>query len=353
MRRSLAAGDSLLPRLIARIRREGPLPIDDFMDACLHDPQGGYYAVRPDLGAEGDFITAPHVSQMFGEILGLWAAEVWTRLGQPPRLRLIELGPGDGTLMGDALRAARRASGFIEGLEVVLVETSAPLRARQAQALADYDAPRWLNRIEDIDDKVPAIVLANEFLDCLSIRQAVRCADGWRERLVGVDPSGGLTFAIGQEVDGPDAPAGAVREWSPQLAKAGSSLGALAVRPGGAALLIDYGRGEPSLGDTLQAVRGHAKEHPLANPGRADLTAHVDFPAFLAAAKSAGAEVTLTSQDEFLRRLGIGERAAALCQANPGQADKIGRQLARLTAPDQMGSLFKVATVAAPGLPLP
>ena len=344
---------SLFPRLITRIRRDGPLPVDEYMDACLHDPQGGYYAVRPGLGAEGDFITAPHVSQMFGEILGLWAAEVWARLGQPSRLRLIELGPGDGTLMSDALRAGRVAPGFIEALEVVLVETSAPLRARQAQVLADH-APRWLNQIEDIDAENPAILLANEFLDCLPIRQAVLCADGWRERRVGIDPAGGLIFGAGQRIDGPDAPPGAVREWSPQLAKAGSSVGDLAVRTGGAALLIDYGRDKPGFGDTLQAVRSHQKEHPLANPGLADLTAHVDFPAFVAAAGAAGAQVSpIETQGDFLRRMGIEARTAGLSRAHPDQAGKVGRQLSRLTSADQMGSLFKVAAVAAPGLRLP
>jgi len=345
-------GSNLRSRLIARIRRDGPLPIDAYMDACLHDPQGGYYAVRPGLGAEGDFITAPHISQMFGEVLGLWAADLWARLGAPSRLKLVELGPGDGTLMSDVLRAARIAPGFVAALEIVLVETSAPLRARQAEALAGH-APRWLDRIEDIDDEVPTIVLANEFLDCLPIRQAVRSPDGWRERRVGVDPAGRLVFLAAQPVAGSDAPLGAVREWSPRLSEAGSFLGGLAVRTGGAALAIDYGRDEPGLGDTLQAARGHSKEHPLASPGAADLTAHVDFVAFVTAAKDVGAEVAVVGQGEFLRRLGFDERAAALARANPERGDQIGRQLARLIDPDQMGTLFKVATVAAPGLVLP
>ena len=345
-------GSNLRSRLIARIRRDGPLPIDAYMDACLHDPQDGYYAVRPGLGAEGDFITAPHVSQMFGEVLGAWAADLWARLGAPRRLRLVELGPGDGTLMSDVLRASRVAPGFAAALEIILVETSAPLMARQAQALADH-APRWLSRIEDISDEVPAIVLANEFLDCLPIRQAVRGPDTWRERRIGIDPAGGLVFLAGEAVAGPEAPLGSVREWSPRLSEAGSFLGGLAVRAGGVALAIDYGRDEPGLGDTLQAVRGHLKEHPLANPGAADLTAHVDFAAFATAARDAGAEVAIVSQGEFLRRLGIEERAAALVRANPERGDRIGRQLARLIDPDQMGTLFRVATVAAPGLSLP
>jgi SAM-dependent MidA family methyltransferase len=226
------------------------------------------------------------------------------------------------------------------------------LRARQAQALAGH-APRWANRIEDLDGNEPVIVLANEFLDCLPIRQGVRGRDGWRERRVGLDGEGGLAFVAGERVAGSDAPLGAVRECSPRLVEVGASVGALVARTGGAALIIDYGRAEPGLGDTLQAVRGHAKSHPLASPGEADLTAHADFPAFLAAAKDAGAQVELVTQGAFLRRLGIEARAVALARANPDQAERIGRQLARLIAPDQMGSLFKVATLAAPGLTVP
>ena len=341
------------PRLIDRIGRNGPITVGEYMDACLHDRLAGYYATRPGLGAEGDFITAPHVSQMFGELLGLWAAEVWIRLGRPARVRLVELGPGDGTLMSDALGAGRIAPGFPEAAEIVLVETSAPLRERQ-RAVLEGHGPRWLSAIGDIDVDVPTIVLGNEFLDCLPIRQAVRGRDGWRERWIGVDGAGRLSFIAGQPVDGPEAPAGAVREWSAELVATGSALGALAARAGGAALLIDYGRCEPGFGDTLQALRGHRKEDPLTHPGLADLTAHVDFPAFLDAAAAAGAQVPpAETQGDFLRGLGIEARAAVLSRAHPNQAEKIGRQLARLTAPDQMGRLFKVARIAAPGLELP
>jgi SAM-dependent MidA family methyltransferase len=290
---------------------------------------------------------------MFGELLGLWAAEVWIRLGRPACVRLVELGPGDGTLMSDALRAGRIAPGFREAAEIVLVETSAPLRRRQRSA-QEGRSPRWLSAIGDIDAGAPAIILGNEFLDCLPIRQAVRDADGWRERRIGIDGCGRLSFSAGQPVEGPVAPAGAVREWSPELVACGSALGALVARAGGAALLIDYGRSEPAFGDTLQALRGHRKEDPLAHPGLADLTAHVDFPAFLAAAEAAGAEVSpVEGQGNFLRRLGIEARAAGLTRAHPDQAEKIGRQLSRLVAPDQMGALFKVARIGAPGLELP
>jgi SAM-dependent MidA family methyltransferase len=311
------------------------------MEACLHDPAHGYYAVRPALGAEGDFITAPHVSQMFGEILGLWAVEVWTRLGAPARVRLVELGPGDGTLMADALRAARSVDGFLAAIELVLVETSAPLRARQAAALAPF-APRWARGVEEIGADRPAIILANEFLDCLPIRQAVRAGDGWRERRIG-----SRGFEAGEPVSVAfDGPVGAIFEWSPAAEALGRGVRALLAKAGGAALFIDYGRIRPELADTLQAVRGHRKESPLAHPGLADLTAHVDFSAFAPGAPVLG-------QGDFLRALGIEARAAALSRANPGEAGKIARQLARLTAPEGMGELFKVVALAQPGLAVP
>ena len=332
---------SLRERLIAQIAADGPMTVAEYMEACLHDPIDGYYAVRPHLGEAGDFITAPHVSQMFGELLGLWAAEVWTRLGAPPQVRLVELGPGDGTMMSDALRAARAASGFLATAEIVLVETSPSLRARQAEALADH-APRWIGGIEAIGDDAPVILIANEFLDCLPIRQAIRGDDGWRERRIGR-----RGFEAGEPVPvAIDGPLGSVFEWSPALAGFGSTVARLIGRASGAALFIDYGRDRPELGDTLQAVRGHRKEGPLDNPGVADLTAHVDFPAL----PHAGPILT---QGEFLRRLGIEARATALIAAHPCEAAKIGRQLARLTSDAQMGSLFKAACVASPGLLAP
>jgi SAM-dependent MidA family methyltransferase len=208
-----------------------------------------------------------------------------------------------------------------------------------------------VSRIEEIGADAPAIILGNEFLDCLPVLQAVRHADGWRERRIGLDEGGGLRFVPGEPVAGPEAPMGAVREWSPALVAAGSAIGDLVARAGGAALAIDYGRAKPGFGDTLQALRGHQKEGPLDNPGRADLTVHVDFPAFLAAAQSAGAKAgPILTQGEFLGGLGIEARAAALAQAHPAEADKIARQLDRLIAPEQMGRLFKVARVASPGL---
>jgi SAM-dependent MidA family methyltransferase len=204
----------------------------------------------------------------------------------------------------------------------------------------------------------PVILVANEFLDCLPIRQAVRTAGGWRERLVGLDPCGGLDFLLGEVIAAPgaeaDSPEGAVFEWSDALIEAGESVGALVNRCGGAALFIDYGREGPDLGDTLQALRGHRKESPLAHPGEADLTAHVDFPAFLAAAVAVGGVASpIVSQGRFLTALGVRERAAALTRSRPDRADVIARQRDRLIAPSGMGTLFKVAAVHSPGLILP
>ncbi len=341
--------------LTALINRDGPLSVDDYMDLCLHDEAFGYYAGRPALGAEGDFITAPLVSQMFGELLGLWAVQLWLDMGRPRRIRLAELGPGAGVMIVDVLRAGRAAPGFLEACELWLVETSPPLRRLQAEALHGLASPTWVPRLEDLPRGAPVILLANEFLDCLPIRQAVRTASGWRERRVGMKADGALAFVVGEPVSPPPggggAPAGAVAEWSPPLEAAGETAGALVAGCGGAGLFIDYGRDAPGPGDTLQAVRAHRREDPLAHPGEADLTAHVDFPAFLAAARRAGARTTPTrTQGQFLQALGIGARAAALAKARPDQADVVGRQLARLIAEDQMGSLFKAAALHSPGL---
>jgi NADH dehydrogenase [ubiquinone] 1 alpha subcomplex assembly factor 7 len=332
---------SLRERLLARIAAEGPMPVADYMSLCLHDPEDGYYATRPSLGAAGDFITAPHVSQIFGELLGLWAAEVWMRLGSPAGFRLAELGPGDGTMMTDVLRAARAAPGFLDASELWLVETSVPLRAMQAAALPPA---RWADRLEDLPDDRPIILLANEFLDCLPIRQWLRGDLDWMERRVGLNAEGGLAFTAHGEI----------RESSESLLAVGRGVGALVARASGAALFIDYGRDTPGPGDTLQALRGHVKENPLAHPGLADLTAHVDFPAFLAAAAGAGAETTpIRRQGAFLENLGAQTRAAALARARPDRAATIARQLDRLVSPAQMGDLFKAACVHSPGVTPP
>ena len=344
---------SLRDRLAAQIAAGGPLTIAQYMTACLHDPQDGYYATRPALGAAGDFITAPLVSQMFGELIGLWAAECWTRLGRPAPFRLVEAGPGDGTLMSDVLRAGRVAPGFLDAAEIWLVETSAPLRAVQRERLGD--AVRWVGDLDEIPPGAPVILVANELLDCLPARQWVRTPEGWSERLVALDEQGGLAFALGGRAPpfpsgwASEAP-GDVLEASPAQAAFGAALAARLARDGGAALLIDYGRAEPGPGDTLQALRRHEKVDPLACPGEADLTVHADFPAVLAAAAGQGAVAApILTQGAFLRRLGIETRAGALARARPDRAGQIDRQLDRLIAPDQMGELFKAACIHSPG----
>ncbi|MEO8811912.1 MAG: SAM-dependent methyltransferase [Caulobacteraceae bacterium] len=349
---------SLAEKLARRIVAAGPIAVADYMGACLHDPEYGYYTTRPALGAAGDFVTAPHVSQMFGEILGLWAVDTWRRIGRPRRARLVEMGPGDGTMLGDMLRAARVDPAFLAAVEVWLVETSAPLRQAQARALAGRPA-RWVESLAAVPADLPVILVANEFLDCLPIDQLVRTADGWRERRVGVDGGGALAFVIAgpacsDRAEPADAASGSIREVSDALADMGAVVGGVVSRTGGAALFIDYGRDRADLGDTLQALRGHEKHDPLEGPGAADLTAHVDFPAFIEAACGAGgAAAEIRSQRAFLRTLGIDARAAALSTARPDLADTIGRQLERLIGEEAMGLLFKAVCVHAPGLSPP
>jgi SAM-dependent MidA family methyltransferase len=346
---------SLAERLAREIALTGPMTVADYVTRCLHDPQAGYYATRPAIGATGDFITAPMISQMFGELIGLWAIELWRRLGAPERVRLVEVGPGDGTLMADALRAARLDPDFLAALDLVLIEPSAPLRQAQARMLTESDAhPRWVADLSRVETDAPVILIANEVLDCLPARQFVKTEDGWAERCVGVTDEGGLTFGL-KAITGPfRKPAypvepGQTIEVSDQQANFGRDLASLVKAASGAALLIDYGRARPEAGDTLQALRRHQKIDPLATPGEADLTQWADFPTVLEAAVRAGADVTGTmTQGEFLGRLGIGVRADALKANRPDAAPVIDRQLTRLTADDQMGTLFKACAIFSP-----
>ena len=346
---------TLKARLAREIALTGPMTVADYVTRCLHDPQGGYYATRPALGERGDFITAPLVSQMFGELLGLWAIETWRRLGAPERVRWVEVGPGDGTLMADALRAARLDPDFLQAVDLILIEPSAPLRAEQARRLADSDVhPRWVRDLNGIETDAPVILIANEVLDCLPARQFVKTADGWSERRVGVTDQGDLMFGLTPISGGFQRPTfdvapGQVIEISEQQAAFGRDLGALVQAASGVALLIDYGRARAEAGDTLQALRRHQKVDPLATPGDADLTQWADFPAVQEAAVRAGADVTgCLSQGEFLFRLGIEARAHRLMQGRPDAAPVIQRQLDRLIAPDQMGELFKAAAIFSP-----
>jgi len=340
---------SLRDRLAAQIAAAGPLSVAQYMTACLHDPDFGYYATQPSLGEGGDFITAPLVSQMFGELIGVWAASSWELMGRPPAVRLVEIGPGDGTLMSDVLRTLRHARGLLEAADLWLVETSEPLRKLQADRLPED--VRWARALDEVPGGAPLLLVANELLDCLPARQFVRTPVGWAEQVVGLDDAGGLTFGLAPTPAAallPDAAPGQVYEQSAAQAALGAQLGARVTADGGAALLIDYGRDEPGFGDTLQALRRHEKVDPLASPGDADLTVHADFPAVMAAAEAQGAQAAILTQAAFLARMGIGERAEALVRAAPARSGVIGRQLNRLVGADEMGELFKVCAIHSP-----
>ncbi len=354
-------------RIREMIAADGPMPVEHFMSLALTHPTLGYYTTRDPLGAAGDFTTSPEISQMFGELIGLWAAEVWMNMGAPSVLRLVELGPGRGTLMLDALRAARVSPPFLAALDVHLVETSPVLTAVQKTTLKDAPAPvAWHGSIADVPDG-PAIVIANEFVDALPVRQYVKTLQGWSERVVGLAPDGSLAFgaAPGQEDHiAAAAPDGAVLEVGAIGYRVMLDLATRLVRQGGAALIIDYGHAQTGFGETLQALAQHRAVDPLAAPGEADLTTHVDFAALARAARASGATVVgPVRQADFLRRLGVAERAESLKRrASPLQAADIDRALARLTsttpepgagmrAAPGMGELFKVLAVLQKGLP--
>jgi NADH dehydrogenase [ubiquinone] 1 alpha subcomplex assembly factor 7 len=383
-----AEASPLLAVLRTRIEREGPMPVDAFMRICLDHPEHGYWRSAQTIGTGGDFITAPEISQVFGELIGLWCVVVWQSMGSPAPLRLVELGPGRGTLMRDALRAARAVPPFLVASTVHLIETSVPLRTIQQETLgsnlvvslsnhgdgsaavlrqAQHEGGSRDWRAHDVSvewheamDQVPegpAIVIGNEFLDALPIRQLVFVDGAWRERVVGIDARGALRFAAGPRVTGgtevleTTMPPGAIVELRAgedvllaQLARRASPL---------VALFIDYGPARPATGDTLQAVRRHAWVDPLSRPGRTDLTAHVLFADLARKVNGAGLvpDGPIT-QAEFLGRLGVAERAARLMAANPKQAGDIEAAVQRLISPTGMGELFKVLAVRSPTLPV-
>jgi Uncharacterized conserved protein len=359
--------DSLAHHLARRILLDGPLSVAAFMAEALGHPRFGYYMRQDPFGVSGDFTTAPEISQMFGELVGLWCVDTWARLGGPAPFHLVELGPGRGTLMQDALRAASVVPAFREAAQIHLVETSPTLRARQRETLGDLPVT-WHDRLEDVPEG-PTLIIANEFFDALPIRQVQKTNHGWFERLVDIDPApenpnAPPRFRFVLEAFGSsgarlipaslrDAADGSVVEVSPASHAVARLIGErLAAHPG-AALLIDYGYAHgPAVGDTLQALRKHAYAPVLDAPGEADLTAHVDFAAIAAAAREGGADsFGPVDQGEWLVRLGIQPRAVALKRsATPKQAADIDSALNRLIAHDQMGTLFKVLALASPGL---
>jgi len=342
---------SLKKRLIEMIETNGPLPVSVYMQLCLHDPDDGYYANHPGLGT--DFITAPEISQVFGELLGLWAAHEWQQLGKPDDLNLVELGPGRGTLMSDALRAIGQ-TGLYKASTRYFIEASPVLRAVQSEKLTSHA----FTHVDQLSD-VPVgqtLILANEYLDCLPARQFVRSEGKWNERVIGVDEAGKLAFGLAAD----RAPS-----------HAANSADAAEIQPGlellvdqlkrraetgehFRALFIDYGSNSGAPVDTLRAFKKGAQIHPLLSPGASDLTVDVDFQRLGKLAESAGLSAThAVTQGEFLMRLGIEQRMQALIKSVPERSEEIYDGVRRLVDPDEMGTRFNVMCISAPGLPPP
>ncbi len=335
------------------------------MTLCLTDSEHGYYTTRDPLGARGDFITAPEVSQMFGEMIGLWMAAVWKQMGAPENLRIVELGPGRGTLMKDALRAAKVMPAFRDAVVLHLVEISPALKEQQERTLEHLHTPMfWHPSLNDVP-KGPAIVIANEFFDALPVNQVIKTDYGWHERQIEIDAAGKLAFTVASDplpqfdrllpASARNATDNSIFEWRADTVA--MEFGRRIARDGGAALVIDYGHAESAVGDTLQAVGQHAYADPLSAPGNLDLTAHVDFQALAKAAEAMGAAgFGPLDQATFLRRLGIEQRAASLKIKNANaSASDIDAALARLIGEGRtgMGTLFKAAAFAHPSLGVP
>ena len=350
-------------RLRRLIAATGPISVADYMAACLFDPEAGYYTTREPFGASGDFTTAPEISQMFGELVAIWIYSAWRALGRQRPFTLAEIGPGRGTLMRDMLRTLDRLDrDFCADAGLALIEASPRLIDVQKATLADAPRqPDWLPDVAALPDR-PLLIVGNELFDALPVRQFVRTAEGWRERMVDLDETGNLAFTVGMATldpaflpaDAADAPRGTIFEHAPARAALMDTIAAKIAANGGAGLFIDYGHGAASTVDTLQAVRRHVFGGVLANPGEADLTAHVDFAALAAAAQAHGLETRLLPQGEFLLGLGLLERAGALgADANEATRERLRGEVERLAGPDAMGSLFKVLIATPDGARLP
>lgn len=345
--------DSPLRQKIARlIEATGPISLAQYMHVCMADPQHGYYASRTAIGTGGDFITAPQVSQMFGELVGIWCAAAWQAIGSPARFVLAEAGPGLGTMMNDLLRAAATVPGFREAAMVRLVETSPAMVAEQRATLKEMPFEiGWTDRLEALEDG-PLILVANEFLDVLPCRQFVRAGGIWRERCIGLSGDGALESMLGPALADISLlpaghelePDGSVFEYAPAREAWVETLALRLAEGGGAALLIDYGHSQAGFGETFQAMRVHAPADPLADPGFADMTSHVDFAAVANAAFKCGTWVSpVMTQGDFLLAMGIAERAGMLGAGRPAaERERIRIAAERLVLPDKMGELFKV-----------
>ena len=354
-----------MDKLTARIAQDGPISVEDYMAACLGDAEYGYYVTRDPLGVLGDFITAPEISQVFGELIGLWCAVTWQQMGEPTPVKLIELGPGRGTLMADMLRVSRQIPGFREAIEVHLVETSPALQCVQKDTLAsDAGFMHWHDRLEDVSFGT-SIIVANEFLDALPIRQFQKADERWYERCVGLAALGGLEFCLKEkpiddlglipEALQKDGQNGDFAEICPAAGEIVRALAKRAEQSPTVALFIDYGHIESGTGETLQAVKDHNPASPLETPGEADLTAHVDFGEFARMARNADlmAHECMT-QGAFLMSLGLKERVERLIAGAGNEAStEILSAAHRLADTSQMGDLFKVLAISSSGIALP
>jgi SAM-dependent MidA family methyltransferase len=355
---SAPAEPPLLPLLRSLIAEQGPIPVASYMALALGHPRHGYYMTRDPFGARGDFVTAPEISQLFGECLAIWCALAWDSMKRPLPVRLVELGPGRGTLMADLTRTLDRiAPKLAAGATLHLVETSPVLRRAQESALSGRNAA-WHARFDDVPEG-PLLLVANEFFDALPIRQFVWTQGAWRERVVGLDTEGRLAFGIGAGRLDANLPAiiedRAVIEIRPAAEALAGEVAGRIVKHGGAALIVDYGYEGPAVGETLQAVRWHEFEDALLSPGEADLTAHVDFSALAEAALAAGAAVHgPMAQGEFLLSLGLLERAGQLgADADEGTREALRAAVERLAGENEMGTLFKVLALTRSGIHCP
>ncbi|MFN4142592.1 class I SAM-dependent methyltransferase [Aestuariivirga sp.] len=345
-----------MPPLEALIREviagEGPMRLDRYMSLCLGHPLHGYYMTRDPLGERGDFVTAPEVSQVFGELVGVWAVAAWGAMGRPAAFHLVELGPGRGTLMADILRTVRKAApDFAAAAAVHLVETSPVLRDKQKAALGE--GPSWHGQFEAVPEG-PMILIANEFFDALPVRQREKRGGRWHERVVGLE-NGRLVLGLGPEVPGGEGAEGAIVEFAPEREAVARAIGGRLARHAGAALVIDYGHLVSAPGDTLQAMRRHRFVPVTEAPGEADLTSHVDFAALAKAFRAGGAEAwpALTQRD-FLLAMGLVPRFEQLAsRATLETRATLHRQMERLAAEKEMGNLFKVLAATSPGLGMP
>ncbi len=348
------------------IMSTGPISLADYMTLCLYDPDQGYYTAMRPIGACGDFITAPEVSQLFGELVGIWLLANWQQSGCPAPFHVVELGPGRGTLMKDIVRVMSSAPKAKDRLHVHLVEINPALRDEQDKALGEATvAIRWHDTIETLP-KEPLFIIANEFFDCFPIHQWVAKDGKWHERVIGLDQEENLAFGLGpvRAIINPDQPIkeGSIHEVSPAADAVFSIIASHLAEFGGAGLFIDYGYSQPDLGDTLQAIHHHAHANPLHHPGLQDLTSHVNFANLHMIAMSEleakeACNLTaapLVTQGAFLLAMGLLERAGQLGRGETqARQESIATDVERLAAPDQMGTLFKCLAIMPKGSNLP